>query len=170
MRKWICFSLISLVCGFLSAHAATQSDNTKPFVGKWEYWEDNCQIQLEIDLYSTPTDGSYGVYNVFEGGSGLTYSIVEIYLIDETGASVAVEGGMGKQKAELKYNPATHEVTFLPPGSDPVAFKQKDKCNYVFISGGDKINVRSTPVSGAPLMKADRGQSFRVLGKEKGWF
>ena len=49
MRKWICFSLISLVCGFLSAHAATQSDNTKPFVGKWEYWEDNCQIQLEID-------------------------------------------------------------------------------------------------------------------------
>lgn len=35
MRKWICFSLISLVCGFLSAHAATQSDNTKPFVGKW---------------------------------------------------------------------------------------------------------------------------------------
>ena len=126
--------------------------------------------RLEIDLYSTPTDGSYGVYNVFEGGSGLTYSIVEIYLIDETGASVAVEGGMGKQKAELKYNPATHEVTFLPPGSDPVAFKQKDKCNYVFISGGDKINVRSTPVSGAPLMKADRGQSFRVLGKEKGWF
>lgn len=49
-------------------------------------------------------------------------------------------------------------------------FKQKDKCNYVFISGGDKINVRSTPVSGSPLMKANRGQSFRFLGKEKGWF
>lgn len=170
MRKGICFSLISLVCSFLSVHAATQSDNTKPFAGKWEYWEDNCQIQLEIDLYSTPTDGSYGAYNVSEGGSGLTYSVVEIYRIDGTGASVAVEGGMGKQKAEFKYNPATREVTFLPPGSDPVVFKQKDKCNYVFISGGDKINVRSTPVSGAPLMKADRGQSFRVLGKEKGWF
>ena len=41
---------------------------------------------------------------------------------------------------------------------------------YVFISGGDKINVRSTPVSGSSLMKANRGQSFRFLGKEKGWF
>lgn len=170
MRKIIYLSLISLVCSFLSIQAVAQSDSTKPFVGKWEYWEDNSQIQLEIDLYDAPDDGSYGGYNVSEGGYGLTYIIKKIYYINHTEASVAVEGGMGKQKAELKYNPATREVTFLPPGSDPVVFKQKDKCNYVFISGGDKINVRSTPVSGAPLMKADRGQSFRVLGKEKGWF
>lgn len=170
MRKILCLSLISLVCSFLSIQAVAQSDSTKPFVGKWEYWEDNSQIQLEIDLYDAPDDGSYGGYNVSEGGYGLTYIIKEIYYINPTEASVAVEGGMGKQKAELKYNPATREVTFLPPGSDPVVFKQKDKCHYVFISGGDKINVRSTPVSGAPLMKADRGQSFRVLGKERGWF
>ncbi len=170
MRKWICLSLISVVCGFLSVHAAVQSDNTKPFAGKWEYWEDNCQFQLELDLYSTPTDGSYGYYSLSEDGYGLAYSIVDIYLIDETGASVAVEGSMGKQNAEFKYNPTTQEVTFLPPGSDPVAFRQKDKYNYVFVNGGDKIDVRSTPVSGAPLMKADRGQSCRVLGKENGWF
>lgn len=170
MRKLICLSLISLVCGFLSVQAATQSNNTKPFTGKWEYWKDNCQIQLDIDLYSTPTDGSYGGYSVSEGGYELAYTIVEVYLINDTRASVTVEGSMGKQKAEFKYNSATREVTFLPPGSDPVVFKQKDKCNYVFINGGDKINVRSTPGSGAPLMKADRGRSFRVLGKEKGWF
>lgn len=171
MKKLICLSLISLVGAFLSIHASVQADDTEPFVGKWEYWEDNCMIELEIDLYNKPTDGSYGTFNVFEGGGwGITYNIVEIYLIDETGASVAVKGSMGKQKAEFKYNPAIREVTFFPPFSDPVVFKQKDKCNYVIISGGNKVNVRSTPVSGAPLMKADRGQSFRVLGKEKGWF
>ena len=170
MKKLICLSLISLVCGFLSVHASVQADDTKPFVGKWEYWEGNSQIQLEIDLYNTPTDGSYGAYNVFEGGYGLTYSIVDVYLIDNTKASVAVESSMGKQKAEFKYNPTTKELSFLPPGSEPVVFKQKDKCGYVFISGGDKINVRSTPVSSSPLMKANRGQSFRFLGKEKGWF
>lgn len=169
-EKLICLSLISLVCGFLSVHASIQADDTKPFVGKWEYWEGNSQIQLEIDLYNTPTDGSYGAYNVFEGGYGLTYSIVDVYHIDNTEASVAVESSMGKQKAEFKYNPTTKELSFLPPGSEPVVFKQKDKCNYVFISGGDKINVRSTPVSGSSLMKANRGQSFRFLGKEKGWF
>lgn len=170
MKKLICLSLISLVCGFLSVHASIQADDTKPFVGKWEYWEGNSQIQLEIDLYNTPTDGSYGAYNVFEGGYGLTYSIVDVYHIDNTEASVAVESSIGKQKAEFKYNPTTKELSFLPPGSEPVVFKQKDKCNYVFISGGDKINVRSTPVSGSSLMKANRGQSFRFLGKEKGWF
>ena len=73
MKKLICLSLISLVCGFLSVHASIQADDTKPFVGKWEYWKGNSQIQLEIDLYNTPTDGSYGAYNVFEGGYGLTY-------------------------------------------------------------------------------------------------
>ena len=78
MKKLICLSLISLVCGFLSVHASIQADDTKPFVGKWEYWEGNSQIQLEIDLYNTPTDGSYGAYNVFEGGYGLTYSIVAV--------------------------------------------------------------------------------------------
>lgn len=170
MRKIICLSLINLVYSFLSVQAVAQSDDTRPFTGKWEYWEDNSLIQLEIDLYGASDNGSYGGYSVSEGGYGLSYTIVEIYHISHTEASVAVKGGMGKQKAELKYNPATREVTFLPPGSDPVAFRQKDKCNYVFISGGDKINVRSTPVSGAPLMKADRGQSFRVLGKKKGWF
>lgn len=50
MKKLICLSLISLVCGFLSVHASIQADDTKPFVGKWEYWEGNSQIQLEIDL------------------------------------------------------------------------------------------------------------------------
>ena len=167
MKKLICLSLISLVCGFLSVHASIQADDTKPFVGKWEYWKGNSQIQLEIDLYNTPTDGSYGAYNVFEGGYGLTYSIVDVYHIDNTEASVAVESSMGKQKAEFKYNPTTKELSFLPPGSEPVVFKQKDKCNYVFISGGDKINVRSTPVSGSSLMKANRGQSFRFLGKKR---
>ena len=125
MKKLICLSLISLVCGFLSVHASIQADDTKPFVGKWEYWEGNSQIQLEIDLYNTPTDGSYGAYNVFEGGYGLTYSIVDVYHIDNTEASVAVESSMGKQKAEFKYNPTTKELSFLPPGSEPVVFKQK---------------------------------------------
>lgn len=98
MKKLICLSLISLVCGFLSVHASIQADDTKPFVGKWEYWEGNSQIQLEIDLYNTPTDGSYGAYNVFEGGYGLTYSIVDVYHIDNTEASVAVESSMGNKK------------------------------------------------------------------------
>ena len=53
MKKLICLSLISLVCGFLSVHASIQADDTKPFVGKWEYWKGNSQIQLEIDLYNT---------------------------------------------------------------------------------------------------------------------
>lgn len=170
MRKIICLSMISIACSFLSIKIAAQSDNTKPFVGRWEYWEGDSQIQLDLDLYSVSDDSSYGDYSVSEGGYGLSYTIVEVCLIDDKRASVAVEGSMGKQKAEFKYNPVTREMTFLPPGSDPVVFKQKDKCNYVFISGGDKINVRSTPVSGTPLIKADRGQSFRVLGKEKGWF
>ena len=77
MRKWICFSLISLVCGFLSAHAATQSDNTKPFVGKWEYWEDNCQIQLEIDLYSTPTDAVTVFTMCLKGALGLPIALLK---------------------------------------------------------------------------------------------
>lgn len=33
MKKLICLSLISLVCGFLSVHASIQADDTKPFVG-----------------------------------------------------------------------------------------------------------------------------------------
>lgn len=45
MKKLICLSLISLVCGFLSVHASIQADDTKPFVGKWEYWKGNSQIQ-----------------------------------------------------------------------------------------------------------------------------
>ena len=32
MKKLICLSLISLVCGFLSVHASIQADDTKPFV------------------------------------------------------------------------------------------------------------------------------------------
>lgn len=103
--------MISLVCGFLSVHASIQADDTKPFVGKWEYWEGNSQIQLEIDLYNTPTDGSYGAYNVFEGGYGLTYSIVDVYHIDNTEASVAVESSMGnKSGVQVQSH---HEGTVL---------------------------------------------------------
>lgn len=170
MKKWMNFSLVCLLLCLAYACARTQSDSAKPFVGKWEYWEDNSWLMLDIDLYSTPDDGSYGVCDISEDGYNLTYVIVEVSLISETRASVVVDKFDEKQKAELIYNPATQEMTFLPSGSDPIVFRPKDRFNYVITSGDDKINVHSTPVSGAPLMKADRGQSFRVLGKEKGWF
>ncbi|MFK2763288.1 hypothetical protein ACIXWV_23330, partial [Bacteroides fragilis] len=52
--------------------------------------------------YNTPTDGSYGAYNVFEGGYGLTYSIVDVYHIDNTEASVAVRKQYGKTKSGVQ--------------------------------------------------------------------
>lgn len=171
MRKFfVCFSLISLLLGFTNVYASMKVDEPKPFVGKWEFWKDDCSFGLELDLYGSPTDGRYGFYNSFCEDTSMEYRIVGVSSIQSNLAEVVVEGFMGEDKAILEYNPASGNLSFKISNLSPIVFKQQDKYGFVFINGGDKINVRSTPVSGASLSKANRGQSFRFLGKENGWF
>lgn len=170
MRKIVlCFSLISLLLGFTNVFASVKGDDTKPFVGKWDYWEKGNFFELEMDLYDSPLSGVLSITD--NEGYSLDYRIIEAVSIQNDEAQVILETSLGKKNASLKYDQTSGNLSFYMDGSDnPIVFRQRDKYGFVIVQRGDKVNVRSTPISGTPLMKADRGQSFRFLGKEKGWF
>lgn len=170
MRKFfICFSLISLLLGFTNVFASIKGADTKPFVGKWDYWEKGNYFELIMDLYDSPISGVLSI--VDDEGYSLDYRIIEAVSIQNNEAQVIVKTFSGKENASLKYDQTSGNLSFCVEGSnEPIMFRQQDKYGFVIVQMGDKINVRSAPISGTPLMKADRGQSFRFLGKEKGWF
>lgn len=169
MRKILSISLLSLILGFTTVYASTEGNDTKPFVGKWEVIKGDNNYELEMDLYyPSPIDGCYGsISNVSNDFLLLSFHFGDVTLLHENEAEVTEDG---TEKGTLSYNPISGQMTAKFPNNNPIVFKKEDKCDYVIIGPANKVNVRSTPVSGKPIIKANRGQSFKFLGKEKGWF
>lgn len=164
-------SVIGMFACFTTVHASTAIDEVKPFVGKWGFWEDPCSFELELDLYGESTEGIYGLYQDFCDDTSMEYRIIEVLSVQGNAAEVMVENGYGKKKVRLSYDAASGRISFIHPDfTSPIVFKRQDKFGFVCISRGDKVNVRATPVSGTPLLKADFASNFKFLGKEKGWF
>lgn len=166
MKKIVWGVLISLIAGFMNACSST--DESKPFVGRWDFWQDNCYYELELSLYDALSDGSYGRYSDYYDDTTVEYRIVNVSAINGNEAEVTVDGFSGEQKAIVKFD--SENISFCVSDMEPVVFKKQDKYGYVLLSGTDKINVLSAPVSGTTLLVADRGQSFRFLDIEQGWF
>ena len=171
MMKKIAFCLlVSLVAGFANV-CASVNENGKPFVGNWDFWEGDLFYELELSLYDALPDGSYGRYADHYEDTSMEYRIINVLTIQGNEAEVIVDDYIGNQKASLKYDPVSGNISFKASNmEEPVVFKQKDKYGYVFLYGANKINVRSAPVSGTPLFKANRGQSFRFIDRKQGWF
>lgn len=168
MRKILSISLLSLILGFTTVYASTEGNDTKPLVGKWELWQGDDFYELEMDLYSTPpADGSYGYFSDRFEDTNWSFYIEDVAFLQENKVELIDKE---KGKATLNYNPVSKQMTLILGNSKPIIFKQKDKYGYVITTMADKINVRSTPVSGTPIIKASRGQSFKFLGKKNGWF
>lgn len=176
MRKILSISLLSLILGFTTVYASTEGNDTKPFVGRWYFEEGKQSYSIELDLYNLSKDSRYGTYeDYYYGIGGNTLHIIKIISIQGNNAEVLLEDEGGyddtKLKASLSYDPISAQISInIPDRGGERIFKQKDKSCYVIIAKGDNVNVRSTPVSGTPLIKGRRGQSFKFLGKEKGWF
>lgn len=172
MNRFLVISMctISMFCFCLTQSFA--SNEIKPFVGRWGFWEQNCYYEFEIDLYQASSDGTYGYYNDTCDDTSLTYRITDIVSIQNNIAEIMMKGDWQnkKEKARLKYDHITGNLTLEHPDfSMPFIVKPQDKYGYV-INIGNNTNVRTSPISGAPILKAARGRSFKFLGKEKGWF
>lgn len=164
------FLLFILWISFVNVQASISGDSVKPFVGKWGYWKGDCYYELELSLYDIPVSGNYGMYSDFCGDTSEEFPVVDVISIQNNVASVIVETYNGKSKALLECDPISKKISLKISGFAPLVFNHQDKFGFVCIRGGDKVNVRAVPVSGTPLLKADRGQSFKFLGKEQGWF
>lgn len=162
--------LTLLTAGAAMTIAILNANATQPFAGKWGYWEDNCSYEIELDLYGKTTDNNHGYYNDFCDGSSMSFVITDVITLQGNTAQVMVDDYNTTKAAMLIYDEISGNLTISHPDFAPITFKDKDKFGYVFINMGDNVNVRATPISGTPLMKARRGSSFRFLGKEKGWF
>lgn len=170
MKKIVWFILIILIVGFTNACTSASENESKPFVGKWDFEENDCYYELELSLYDTLPDGLYGRYTDFYEDTSMEYQIVDVLTIQKNEAEVVIDSYMGKQKASIIYDSASGNISFQVPDMKPIIFKKQDKYGYVFLSGVSKIDVLSCPISGTSLLKANRGQSFRFLDREQGWF
>lgn len=170
MKKIVWSILINLIVGFTNVWASANENESKPFVGKWDFQQNNCYYELELSLYDVLPDGCYGRYKDFYEDTSIEYQIVNVLTIQKNEAEVVIDSYIGKQKASIKYDSASGNISFQAPNMKPIIFKQQNKYGYVFLSGASKINVRSRPISGTSLLEANRGQSFRFLDREQGWF
>lgn len=172
MKRLLLISMCTISIFWCCITQSLASNEIKPFVGRWDFWDQNCYYEFEIDLYHASSDGTYGYYNDTCDDTSLTYRITDIISIQNNIAEIMMKGDWGnkKEKARLKYDRITGDLTLEHPDfSIPFVVKQKDKYGYV-INMGNNTNVRTSPVSGTPVLKAARGQSFKFLGKEDGWF
>lgn len=163
-------AVLGLFVGLTDVWASAGEDGARPFVGKWGCWKDGVFRELELDLYGEAADGAYGLYCESGEDAGMECRIAGVLSVGGNVAEVMVDDGTGRQKASLAYDAASGQLSLDVPGRFSVVFGRQDKYGFVFVNMGDRVNVRSTPVSGTSLLKARRGQSFRFLGKEQGWF
>jgi hypothetical protein len=178
MKKiFLVISLIWLFCGISGTIASAMGKDAgeRPFVGMWHQLNEKGIFTLDLDLYRSKGAGGYGFYQTSEyDGEWLSKdffgSIDEVSLIEDNSAEVIIKSGDLKQKAHIGYNSVSCQLTFRVNDSDAIIFSKEDRCEFVHILDGKNINVRSAPVSGTPLMKANRGQNFRFLGIEDGWY
>lgn len=178
MKKiFLVISLIWLFCGISGTIASAMGKDAgeRPFVGMWHQLNEKGIFTLDLNLYRSKGAGGYGFYQTFEYdgewlSEGFFGSIDEVSLIEDNSAEVIIKSGDLKHKAHIGYNSVSCQLTFRVNDSDTIIFSKEDRCEFVHIHDGKNINVRSAPVSGTPLMKANRGQSFRFLGIEDGWY
>lgn len=178
MKKiFLVISLIWLFCGISGTIASAMGKDAgeRPFVGRWHQLNEKGIFILDLNLYRSKGAGGYGFYQTSEyDGEWLSKdffgSIDEVSLIEDNSAEVIIKSGDLKHKAHIGYNSVSCQLTFRVNDSDTIIFSKEDRCEFVRIHDGKNINVRSAPVSGTPLMKANRGQNFRFLGIEDGWY
>lgn len=178
MKKiFLVISLIWLFCGISGTIASAMGKDAgeRPFVGRWHQLNEKGIFTLDLNLYRSKGAGGYGFYQTseYDGewlSKGFFGSIDEVSLIEDNSAEVIIKSGDLKHKAHIGYNSVSCQLTFRVNDSDTIIFSKEDRCEFVRIHDGKNINVRSAPVSGTPLMKANRGQNFRFLGIEDGWY
>lgn len=178
MKKiFLVISLIWLFCGISGTIASAMGKDAgeRPFVGRWHQLNEKGIFTLDLNLYRSKGAGGYGFYQTseYDGewlSDGFFGSIDEVSLIEDNSAEVIIKSGDLKHKAHIGYNSVSCQLTFRVNDSDTIIFSKEDRCEFVHIHDGKNINVRSAPVSGTPLMKANRGQNFRFLGIEDGWY
>ncbi len=147
-----------------------------PFRGVWINNTAEQYEQLKMNLYdksiklSDEAGQSYGYLQVENDFVSDYWIITDVTAIQGNKAQVkyySLRYGMPEQKESMTvtYNAADGSIAF----GEGYTFAPSSACKFVEIIKSD-VNIRTAPVTGAPVMKAQAGMTFAYAGLDKGWY
>ena len=153
---------------FMPCVVPVYADN--PFRGVWINNTAEQYEQLKMNLYdksiklSDEAGQSYGYLQVENDFVSDYWIITDVTAIQGNKAQVkyySLRYGMPEQKESMTvtYNAADGSIAF----GEGYTFAPSSACKFVEIIKSD-VNIRTAPVTGAPVMKAQAGMTFAYAG------
>ena len=173
MKRQITLTLLALM--FVSCLSAMAQAN-RPFCGAWTDESPDGYYHLVMDLYGKNLKLPDGI------GSCYGYLQMENDFVGDYWIITGVEGMSGNackvkyyslrygapgeiETADVAWNPSDRSIRF----GEGYTFPAAHACKHVRISKSN-VNIRTAPVSGAPIMKAQQGKTFALDGIVDGWY
>lgn len=148
----------------------------RPFCGAWTDESPDGYYHIVMDLYGKnlkQPDGKGACYGYLQMENDFVadyWIITGVESMSSNACKVkyySLRYGMPGEieTADVVYDPSSRSVSF----GEGYKFTAAQACKHVKILKSN-VNVRTAPVSGAPIMKAQQGKTFALDGIVDGWY